>query len=58
VSATRLQNLYGFQRTPGRFRWLRDRPPDLQLGHSILIYHISAEEAEQLGRFAFTADGR
>lgn len=50
VSATRLQNLYGFQRTPGRFRWLRDRPPDRQLGHSILIYRISPEEAKRLAR--------
>ncbi len=50
VSATRLQNLYGFQRAPDRFRWLRDRPPDHQVGYSILLYRISPEEAEQLAR--------
>ncbi len=50
VSATRLQNLYGFQRTPGRFRWLRDRPPDHQLGYSILLYRITPEEASRLAQ--------
>jgi len=50
VSATRLQNLYGFQRNPERFRWLRHRQPDHQLGHSILLYRISAEEADRLTR--------
>ncbi len=50
VSATRLQNLYGFQRAPNRFRWLRDRPPDHQVGYSILLYRNSSEEAEQLAR--------
>jgi len=50
VSATRLQNLYGFQRTPERFRWLRDRPPDDQVGYSINLYRISPAEAERLAQ--------
>jgi len=52
VSATRLQNLYGFQREPNRFRWLLKRRPDRQLGHSILLYRISPEEAQRLQRAA------
>ncbi len=50
VSATRLQNLYGFQRAPDRFRWLLDRSPDHQVGHSILIYRITPEEALRLAQ--------
>jgi hypothetical protein len=50
VSATRLQNLYGFQRAPERFRWLRSRTPDHQVGHSILIYRITPDEARELAR--------
>lgn len=50
VSATRLQNLYGFQRTPGRFRWLRERPPDGQVGFSINLYRISPAEAKRLAQ--------